>query len=313
MNADVGTKDASTMPATVVFGPRRPAATPSMHGRLWADGTSSFCDGISAQEDGITDSDPGLRQHVPAADAGDRDERQDPSGGRAASEQATGPPDETDNSATCWIPWVSSRSRSSASASANRVCRMPPAELEPCPHSPSCQTTKVTSACSWWPPLAVTSSGAGDVARSRPWAGRAPTAAAGAVRPLPALQGERDPEEAFGEAIERASALPPLERARIELLFGEWLRRERRCADARAHLRAALELFQRLGTARWAEHTEAELRATGETARKRDPFAAAELTPQELVSAGALPGGACGAGEDRAVNAAQRGRGRAGR
>jgi hypothetical protein len=42
-----------------------------------------------------------------------------------------------------------------------------------------------------------------------------------------ALVGERDPDEGFGEAIERAATLPPFQRARTELLYGEWLRRER--------------------------------------------------------------------------------------
>jgi DNA-binding CsgD family transcriptional regulator len=133
---------------------------------------------------------------------------------------------------------------------------------------------------------------AGRLATARGWLGKAPTPARQALfARCQALIGERGPEEAFGEAIERASALPPLERARTELLYGEWLRRERRRADARAHLRAALELFQRLGAAPWAERAEAELRATGETARKRDPFAAAELTPQELQIAGLVADG----------------------
>ena len=52
--------------------------------------------------------------------------------------------------------------------------------------------------------------------------------------------------------------------------------------DARTHLREALETFQRLGAAPWAERAEAELRATGETARRRDPSTLSQLTPQEL-------------------------------
>ena len=44
----------------------------------------------------------------------------------------------------------------------------------------------------------------------------------------------------------------------------------RRRTDARVHLRAALEVFKRLGAAPWAERARAELRASGETARKRD-------------------------------------------
>jgi DNA-binding CsgD family transcriptional regulator len=124
------------------------------------------------------------------------------------------------------------------------------------------------------------------------WAMAAP---AGAHRALlarcQALLGKRPPEEAFGEAIEHAPAMPPFQRARTELLYGEWLRRERRRTEARAHLRAALELFHGLGAAPWADRAGAELRATGETARKRDPFAAAQLTPQELQVAGLVAEG----------------------
>jgi DNA-binding CsgD family transcriptional regulator len=74
----------------------------------------------------------------------------------------------------------------------------------------------------------------------------------------------------------------PHEQALTELLFGEWLRRARRRADARPHLRNALELFQRLGATPWIERASTELRATGETARKRDPSTLQQLTPQEL-------------------------------
>ena len=106
-----------------------------------------------------------------------------------------------------------------------------------------------------------------------------------------ALLRERDPDEGFGEAIALADALPPFQRARTELLYGEWLRRERRRQDARVHLRAALELFRSLGTVPFAERAEAELRATGETARKRDPSTLDELTPQELQIAGMVAEG----------------------
>jgi DNA-binding CsgD family transcriptional regulator len=71
------------------------------------------------------------------------------------------------------------------------------------------------------------------------------------------------------------------ELARTELLYGEWLRRARRRADARGHLRAALEAFERLGAVPWAERTRVELRASGETARRRDPSTLSQLTPQE--------------------------------
>jgi DNA-binding CsgD family transcriptional regulator len=106
-----------------------------------------------------------------------------------------------------------------------------------------------------------------------------------------AILGSRSEDEAFVEAIDRGEALPPFERARTELLYGEWLRRERRRQDARAHLRRALEMFRSLGTTPFAERAEAELRASGETARKRDPSTLDELTPQELQITGLVAQG----------------------
>ena len=126
----------------------------------------------------------------------------------------------------------------------------------------------------------------------RGWAAVAPTSARlGLLARCEALTGARDADEAFGEAIAAAAALPPLQRARTELLYGEWLRRERRRTDARGHLRTALEMFRTMGAAPWAERAEAELRATGETARKRDVSAVEQLTPQELQIAGLVAGG----------------------
>ncbi|MDT5188638.1 MAG: hypothetical protein QOI28_889, partial [Mycobacterium sp.] len=66
------------------------------------------------------------------------------------------------------------------------------------------------------------------------------------------------------------------------LMFGARLRRRRRRADARKHLRTALETVERLGATPWAEQARAELLATGETARKRDASTLTQLTPQEL-------------------------------
>ena len=106
-----------------------------------------------------------------------------------------------------------------------------------------------------------------------------------------ALLGARDPDEAFSEALAATAALPPLQQARTQLLYGEWLRRERRRLDARGHLRNALEAFRGLGAVPWAERAEAELRATGETGRKRDVYAVEQLTPQELQIAGLVARG----------------------
>ncbi|HEX6527629.1 MAG TPA: AAA family ATPase [Streptosporangiaceae bacterium] len=124
------------------------------------------------------------------------------------------------------------------------------------------------------------------------WVSLAPTRSRQALLArCQALLGQRPPPEAFAEAVEGAAALAPFQQARTELLFGEWLRRERRRQEARVHLRAALELFRGLGTMPWEQRAEAELRATGETARKRDPSTLDQLTPQELQIAGLVADG----------------------
>jgi DNA-binding CsgD family transcriptional regulator len=73
----------------------------------------------------------------------------------------------------------------------------------------------------------------------------------------------------------------PFDRARTQLLYGEWLRRARRRTEARPRLAAALETFQRLGAEPWAARAGAELRATGRTLRRQDTSRAV-LTPQEM-------------------------------
>jgi len=87
----------------------------------------------------------------------------------------------------------------------------------------------------------------------------------------------------FEEALaHHGEAGHPFDRARTALAYGEYLRRRRRRVDARAHLRTAVELFDDLGATSWAEKARSELRASGETARRRVPDAAVGLTPQEL-------------------------------
>jgi DNA-binding CsgD family transcriptional regulator len=70
--------------------------------------------------------------------------------------------------------------------------------------------------------------------------------------------------------------------ARTQLAFGEHLRRSRQRVAAREHLRAALAVFDDLRAAPWAERAATELRASGESARKRDAGTVTDLTPQEL-------------------------------
>jgi DNA-binding CsgD family transcriptional regulator len=87
----------------------------------------------------------------------------------------------------------------------------------------------------------------------------------------------------FVTALEvHAEAARPFERARSELAYGEFLRRARHRVEARKHLQAALDGFEGLGAMLWAEKARVELRASGQTARKRDPSTRGELTEQEL-------------------------------
>ena len=74
----------------------------------------------------------------------------------------------------------------------------------------------------------------------------------------------------------------PFDEARTRLLYGEWLRRGKRKADARTQLSAALEVFERIGAVPWAERTRTELAATGTTGRAADHGLSVSLTPQEL-------------------------------
>jgi DNA-binding CsgD family transcriptional regulator len=72
-----------------------------------------------------------------------------------------------------------------------------------------------------------------------------------------------------------------LDLARAHLLYGEWLRRERRRLDARKELRVAYDLFSGFGMEAFAERARVELQATGERARKRTVDTLDQLTPQE--------------------------------
>jgi DNA-binding CsgD family transcriptional regulator len=74
----------------------------------------------------------------------------------------------------------------------------------------------------------------------------------------------------------------PYDRARTHLAYGEFLRRTHRRVDARTHLRLALNTFQDLHAGPFVDHTTQELRASGETARTRDPSTLLKLTPMEL-------------------------------
>jgi DNA-binding CsgD family transcriptional regulator len=106
-----------------------------------------------------------------------------------------------------------------------------------------------------------------------------------------ALEGDGDVREHFEAALAPDGFVSPFLMARTELLYGEWLRRQRQRREARPHLRRAADLFRQVGTTPWEERAEAELRATGEKARERDPSTLDQLTPQELQIAGLVASG----------------------
>ena len=109
-----------------------------------------------------------------------------------------------------------------------------------------------------------------------------------------ALLSEGDVAESlYCEAIERLERTSiPVELCRAHLVYGEWLRRERRRLDARDQLRRAHAMFTEFGMEAFAERARVELQATGEHARRRSDETRDDLTPQEaqisrLVAEGA--------------------------
>jgi ATP/maltotriose-dependent transcriptional regulator MalT len=89
-------------------------------------------------------------------------------------------------------------------------------------------------------------------------------------------------EQRFRDAIAAGRADWPFYVARAQLAYGVWLRRHRRMTQSRAPLREAAETFDALGLLRYAERARRELRASGETVRRRVAGAWAQLSPQEL-------------------------------
>jgi DNA-binding CsgD family transcriptional regulator len=92
------------------------------------------------------------------------------------------------------------------------------------------------------------------------------------------------PDESARAVFERALEIPgipqwPFSVARVQLLYGERLRRMRSPAEARTHLSEALDVFQSLGASPWVERATTELRATGQVTRRASSRTA--LTPQE--------------------------------
>lgn len=128
------------------------------------------------------------------------------------------------------------------------------------------------------------------------WAGESGHAGgmAGAARVRLLLAEDDELDWRFGEAMSWHARTPtPFERARMELCYGERLRRARRLTKAREHLARALDSFERLGAGPWAAQAHRELRAAGAPAplpKATTPLI--RLTPQELQVAEVVAAGA---------------------
>jgi len=109
-----------------------------------------------------------------------------------------------------------------------------------------------------------------------------------AVGPLTALEYSRavladhdSAEELFAVALDGAGQPFPWHRARVQLAYGSWLRRNRRTIDCRAPLRAARSTFDAVGAHPWAQQADRELRATGERGWRPVRSPREQLSPQE--------------------------------
>ncbi|MCW2911166.1 MAG: ATP-dependent transcriptional regulator, MalT-like, LuxR family [Actinomycetia bacterium] len=100
-------------------------------------------------------------------------------------------------------------------------------------------------------------------------------------------------ENLYREAIDRFGRTRlRVDLARARLVYGEWLRRQRRRRDARDQLGSAYEIFDSIGAAAFAERARIELRATGGHARQRTVATPDTLTAQEALIARLAGGGA---------------------
>lgn len=111
------------------------------------------------------------------------------------------------------------------------------------------------------------------------------------------VSSDESAERLYREAIERLNRTnlrPAIARAR--LVYGEWLRRQRRPLDARAHLRPAFEMFTGIGMAAYAERARLEIEATGEHVREKPSLSTGScLTLREAQIATLAAGGATNA------------------
>jgi ATP/maltotriose-dependent transcriptional regulator MalT len=96
------------------------------------------------------------------------------------------------------------------------------------------------------------------------------------------LAGDDEAEKLFLAALRAGLTRWPWLRARLELAYGAWLRRQRRVAESRQPLRSALTTFDLIGADNWAEQARSELRAAGERVAAPESAAQSVLSAQEL-------------------------------
>jgi DNA-binding CsgD family transcriptional regulator len=117
----------------------------------------------------------------------------------------------------------------------------------------------------------------------RAHASETPLAAGLLARSRALLAGSAEAEGLYQEAIEQLrQSTGTAQLARARLLYGEWLRRQRRRRDARQQLRTARDMFDAMGFEAFAQRSRGELLATGERASKRNGEVTEQLTPQEM-------------------------------
>jgi DNA-binding CsgD family transcriptional regulator len=96
------------------------------------------------------------------------------------------------------------------------------------------------------------------------------------------LADDADAEQRFLDALSHDLVRWPWHRARLELAYGSWLRRQRRVAESREPLRSARTVLDLIGATSWAEQAKAELRAAGERIGHVATPVHDLLSPQEL-------------------------------
>jgi DNA-binding CsgD family transcriptional regulator len=102
------------------------------------------------------------------------------------------------------------------------------------------------------------------------------------VRHARALLAEDDRAESQFQAGLSAPQGSSVDRARLQLAYGTWLRRQRHVTRSRVPLRSARDIFDSLGVIPWGDRARQELRASGEASRPHIAGALESLTPQEL-------------------------------